>query len=63
MELSDSLKGLFIETAQTLKGHARRRFIAQTVRDLGSGGQRRAERERGWNCETTRKSFPNWTAG
>ena len=46
MNLSDSLKSLFIETAQTLKGHARRRFMAQIVNQLGAGGQRRAERRR-----------------
>lgn len=63
MELSNSLKGLFIETAQTLKGHARRRFIAQTVRELGSGGQRRAERELGWNRETIRKSLHELDSG
>ena len=57
MELSDSLKSLFIETAQTLKGHARRRFMAQTVKELGRGGQRRAERDLGWNRETIRKGM------
>ena len=31
MGLSSALKGLLIETAQTLKGHARRRFIVQVV--------------------------------
>jgi len=36
MELSDTLKSLFIETAQALKGHARRRFMAQTVKELGA---------------------------
>jgi Rhodopirellula transposase DDE domain len=57
MELSDSLKSLFIDTAQILKGHARRRFMAQTVKELGSGGQRRAERELGWNRDTIRKGM------
>jgi hypothetical protein len=55
MDLSDSLKALFIETAKTLKGSARRLFIARTVTELGPGGQRRAERELGWNRETIRK--------
>ena len=55
MHLTDSLKTLFRETAKTLKGHARRRFLAQTVKELGPGGQRRAERELGWNRETIRK--------
>jgi hypothetical protein len=63
MELSASLKVLFIETAQTLKGHARRRFIAQTVRELGSGGQRQAERDLGWNRETIRKGLRELNSG
>jgi hypothetical protein len=55
MELTDSLKSLFLETAKTLKGSARRSFMARTVKELGSGGQRRAERELGWNRATIRK--------
>ncbi len=55
MDLTDSLKALFIETAHTLKGSARRLFMARTVKELGPGGQRRAERELGWNRETIRK--------
>jgi hypothetical protein len=63
MNLSDSLKTLFIETAQTLKGHARRRFMAQAVKELGRGGQRRAERELGWNRETIRKGMREGKSG
>src|SRR5205823_10458157 len=63
MDLTDSLKSLFVETAQTLKGHARRRFMAQTVQELGSGGQRRAERELGWNRETLRKGMRELESG
>jgi len=63
MNLSDSLKTLFIETAQTLKGHARRRFMAQAVKELGPGGQRRAERELGWNRETIRKGMHEVQSG
>jgi Rhodopirellula transposase DDE domain len=55
MELTDSFKALFIETANALKGSARRLFMARTVKELGSGGQRRAERDLGWNRETIRK--------
>ena len=63
MELTDSLKVLFIDTANTLKGSARRRFIARTVQELGSGGQRRAERELGWNRQTIRKALRELTSG
>jgi len=55
MELTDSLKALFLETARSLKGSARRLFMARTVKELGPGGQRRAERELGWSRVTIRK--------
>ena len=52
MQLTDSLTALFIETAPTLTGSARRLFMARPVKELGPGGQRRAERELG-GCRTT----------
>ena len=55
MELTDSLIALFIDTAKTLKGSARRMFMARTVKELGPGGQRRAERALGWSRVTIRK--------
>lgn len=55
MELTDSLKTLFRETAKQLKGSKHRRYIAQTVRELGKGGQRLAERELGWSRDLIRK--------
>ena len=55
MELTDSLIAFFNDTAQTLKGSARRIFMARTVKELGPGGQRRAERELGWSRVTIRK--------
>lgn len=55
MELTTSLKELFIDAAKSLKGSARRVFMAGTVKELGEGGQRRAERELGWNRVTIRK--------
>ncbi len=39
MELTDSLKKLLIEAQKQLKGSARRRFMALTVKELGTGGQ------------------------
>jgi hypothetical protein len=56
MELTDSRKAWLVETAKTLKGYERRRFMARTVQELGPGGQRRAERELGWNRQTIRKA-------
>jgi hypothetical protein len=55
MELTDDLKVFLGETAGTLKGSARRVFMARAVRDLGEGGQRRAERELGWSRVLVRK--------
>jgi hypothetical protein len=63
MELSDTRKSLFIETAKTLKGSARRLFMARTVKELGPGGQRRAERELGWNRGTIRKGMHELQCG
>ena len=63
MDLTDSLKGLFIETANTLSGSARRLFMARTVKELGPGGQRRAERDLGWNRETIRKGTRELDSG
>ena len=63
MELTDSLKSLFIDTAKTLKGSARRLFMARTVKELGPGGQRRAERDLGWNRETIRKGMHELESG
>lgn len=55
MELVKEVKELLRETAKELKGSACRLFMARTVRALGEGGQRRAERELGWNRGTIRK--------
>ena len=63
MELTNSRKALFIETARALKGSARRVFMARTVRELGPGGQRRAERELGWDRATIRKGAREMASG
>ena len=63
MELTDSLEALFIDTAKTLKGSVRRVFMARTVKELGPGGQRRAERELGWNRVTIRKGSRELESG
>ena len=55
MDLTDDLKVFLNETAGTLKGSARRVFMARAVRDLGEGGQRLAERELGWSRVLVRK--------
>jgi len=57
MELSKELGTIFIETAQELKGYAKRIFKAKVVKALGQGGQRQAEKELGWNRGTIRKGM------
>jgi|SRR5215471_6238766 len=63
MELTDSLKALFIETSKALKASSRRLFMARTVKELGPGGQRRAERALGWNRITIRKGTHELKSG
>ncbi len=63
MDLTDSVKTLLHETAQSLKGSARRRFMARTVRELGPGGQARAARELHWGRMTIRKGLHELDSG
>ena len=63
MELTDSLKTMLIETARSLKGSARRLFMARTVNELGEGGQQRAARELGWGRMTIRKGLRELDSG
>jgi len=55
MELTERLILSFQEAAENLVGGARRRFMAAIVRELGLGGQTRAEKLLGWNRQTIRK--------
>ena len=63
MELTDAVTGLLQDAAKQLKGSARRLFMARTVKQLGPGGQRRAERELGWNRGTIRKGMRELESG
>ena len=63
MEWTDSLKALCVDTTQSLKGSARRLFMARTGKELGAGGQRRAEREFGWSRVTIRKGTHECESG
>jgi len=63
MELTDSLKTLLLETAKSLKGSARRLFMARTVKELGRGGQQRAARELRWGRMTIRKGMHELMSG
>ena len=63
IQLTDSLKSLYIKTAQKLKGSDRRQFMAQVVKGLGLGGQTIAERKLGWNRRTIRKGMQELERG
>src|SRR5207245_6635872 len=63
MELTDGFKRDIVETGKMLRGVQRRLFMARTVRWVGSGGQRRAEREFGWNRVTIRKGMHELRTG
>jgi hypothetical protein len=54
MVLTEGIRRALQDGAVSLKGYARRLFMARTVRDFGPGGQRFAERELGWNRRTIR---------
>ena len=63
MELTDGFKNNIVETGRTLRGVQRRLFFARTVQSLGNGGQRRAEKEFGWNRVTIRKGMHELRSG
>jgi hypothetical protein len=63
MELTEPLKKIFTETGRALKGSTRRIFMAQVVKALGKGGQRRAETELGWHRRTIRKGTRELESG
>jgi hypothetical protein len=63
MELTGQVKDYLRATAQSLHSSDRRLFMARTVRLLGPNGQRRAERELGWNRVTIRKGMHELTTG
>lgn len=63
LEITESIRALCTETAQQLRGSARRLFMARTVRELGPGGPSIAERELGWNRGTIRQGLHELSSG
>jgi hypothetical protein len=63
VELTETLKETFITTAKQLKGSERRIFMARITRELGAGGQTKAEKELGWNRKTLRKGTKELESG
>ena len=62
MELTEALRTLLIDTADSLRGAERRRFMAQTVDRLGLG-QREAQQRLGWTRDTLRKGLHELHSG
>lgn len=63
MELTKSLKAFYKATADSLRGAARRAFIAGVVKELGYGGQTRAMNDLGWCGATIRKGLRELASG
>ena len=55
MKLTEEAREVIKSASKDLNGSALRRFMADTVRKLGRGGQRKAQRELGWGRDTIRK--------
>jgi hypothetical protein len=62
-QLTPELKTFLNETRSKLKGSQRRKFMANVVKLMGKGGQRRAERELGWDRKTIQKGTKELTSG
>jgi len=61
--LCESVKSLLKSAADKIKGSLRRKFMAETVMELGAGGQSLAEKEFGWNRVTIRKGILELRSG
>ena len=57
------IKKLLRETARSLKGYAKRQFMARTVNDVFEGVAYRAEQELGWNRSTVSKGLHELKSG
>src|SRR5438309_9647300 len=58
-----ALKKLLQVTAESLKGYARRQFMARTVGEVFEGVGDRAAQELGWNRVTIRKALHEMKSG
>lgn len=59
----EAVKGLLQETARSLKGYARRLFMARTVHEVFGGVVTHAEHELGWNRVTMSKGLRELKSG
>ena len=62
-EITPEFKAALNQAKNKLKASDRRQFMAQIVKSLGPGGQRRAQRELGWNRNTIIKGTKEFNSG
>ena len=62
-QITPALKAALNEAKDKLKSSDRRQFMAKIVISLGPGGQRRAQRELGWNRNTILKGTKELNSG
>jgi hypothetical protein len=62
-QITPALKAALNEAKDKLKSSDRRQFMAKIVLSLGPGGQRRAQRELGWNRNTILKGTKELNSG
>lgn len=62
-EITPAVKCLLNQTREKLKGTDRRQFMAHVVSLMEKGGQRKAEKELGWNRDTIRKGMKELKSG
>jgi hypothetical protein len=60
MELTPEICKLLNKAQKSLKGYARRHFMAETVKTTCDGNALKAERELSWNRKTIKKALDEW---
>lgn len=63
MAITDTAKELLRSTAQALKGSARRKYMALTMRELGKDAQQEVQAELGWAPQTIQKGMREYETG
>lgn len=63
MSLSQGVKEVVLETAESLSGYARRHFMANVVTRLCGSSPSVAAAELGWNRKTVGKALEEWAGG
>jgi hypothetical protein len=62
-QLTPEMRTFLNDTRSKFKGSEQRKFMANVVLLMGKGGQRRAERELGWDRKTIQKGTRELTSG